>query len=305
MPFPVIVEEEGQRLDKLLAAALPGMSRSALQNLIAEGRVTLAGRPLAKNARPALGAELTVDIPPPRPLAASAEDIPLEIVYEDDDLLVVDKPKGLVVHPAPGHEAGTLVNGLLAHCGGSLSGINGVLRPGIVHRIDKDTSGLLVVAKNDFAHTRLAAQIQAHTFTREYRAVVYGSVKEDRGTVDKPLGRHPVQRKKMAVLPGSPTARRAVTHFFVEERLPGFTYLRLQLETGRTHQIRVHMQSLGHPVAGDPLYGPKKVITVLGGQCLHAGKLGFVHPRTETYMEFSAPLPPYFVDFLERLRRGR
>lgn len=295
--------QEGQRLDKFLAERLPDMTRSALQNLIARGQVTLNGKPLQKSARLAPGSQVRVEVPEPKPLEVQPEDIPLSIAYEDGDLLVVNKPKGMVVHPAPGNGSGTLVNALLAHCGGSLSGINGVLRPGIVHRIDKDTSGLLIVAKNDLAHTHLAGQIQAHSFTREYRAIVYGHMKEASGTVDKPLARHKTDRKKMAVCPGSPTARRAVTHFFVEERLPGFTYLRLRLETGRTHQIRVHMASLGHPVAGDPVYGPKKVITALQGQCLHAGLIGFIHPRTGEYMEFAAPLPAYFADFLQKLRR--
>lgn len=296
------VGQEGQRLDKLLANALPDLTRSAVQNLIAQGLVEAGGRKAAKNAKLPVGVQLTVTLPDPKPLAAKAENIPLSIVYEDGDLLVVHKPKGMVVHPAPGNETGTLVNALLFHCGQSLSGINGVLRPGIVHRIDKDTSGLLIVAKNDKAHQGLAQQIQAHTFTREYRAIVYGPIKEDAGTVNKPLGRHKTDRKKMAVLLDSPTARQAVTHYFVEERLPGFTYLRLRLETGRTHQIRVHMASLGHPVAGDPVYGPKKVITSLSGQCLHAGKIGFQHPSTGEYLEFEAPLPPYFTDFLGKLR---
>lgn len=294
--------QEGQRLDKFLAEQLPEMTRSAIQNLIGQGRVTVGGKPLQKSARLAPGTQVQVEIPQPKPLEVEPEGIPLDIAYEDGDLLVVNKPKGMVVHPAPGNSSGTLVNALLAHCGGSLSGINGVLRPGIVHRIDKDTSGLLVVAKNDLAHTHLAAQIQAHSFTREYRAVAYGNFKEDQGTVDKPIGRHKTDRKKMAVRLDSPSARRAVTHFFVEGRLPGFTYLRLRLETGRTHQIRVHLASLGHPVAGDPVYGPKKVIGALGGQCLHAGLIGFIHPRTGEYMEFCAPLPPYFVDFLAKLR---
>lgn len=243
-----------------------------------------------------------MELPEVRPLEVLPEAIPLEIVYEDTDLLVVNKPKGMVVHPAPGHGEGTLVNALLYHCGDSLSGINGVARPGIVHRIDKDTSGLLIVAKNDFSHTRLAEQIQAHTFTREYSAVVYGSFREDSGTVDQPLGRHPTDRKKMAVLPNNPTARHAVTHFWVVKRFQGFTQLRLRLETGRTHQIRVHMAFLGHPVAGDAVYGPKKVITSLQGQCLHAGKIGFIHPRTEQYLEFEAPLPQYFTEFLQKLK---
>lgn len=298
----ILVEEPGQRVDKLLSSVLEDITRSAVQHLIEQGCVTCQGKPLSKSAKLQVGDEIQVELPEVRPLAVCPEDIPLDIVYEDDDLLVVNKPKGMVVHPAPVHESGTLVNALLFHCGSSLSGINGVARPGIVHRIDKDTSGLLIVAKNDFSHTRLAEQIQAHTFTREYSAVVYGSFKEESGTVDQPLGRHPTDRKKMAVLPHSPSARRAVTHFWVVKRFQGFTQLRLQLETGRTHQIRVHMAYLGHPVAGDPVYGPKKVIASLQGQCLHAGLIGFVHPRTGEYLEFQAPLPPYFIGFLQKLK---
>lgn len=298
----VPVEKAGQRVDKLLADALEDMTRSAIQNLLEEGFVTCQGKPLSKSAKLKPGDRILVELPEVRPLEVLPEAIPLEIVYEDTDLLVVNKPKGMVVHPAPGHGEGTLVNALLYHCGDSLSGINGVARPGIVHRIDKDTSGLLIVAKNDFSHTRLAEQIQAHTFTREYSAVVYGSFREDSGTVDQPLGRHPTDRKKMAVLPNNPTARHAVTHFWVVKRFQGFTQLRLRLETGRTHQIRVHMAFLGHPVAGDAVYGPKKVITSLQGQCLHAGKIGFIHPRTEQYLEFEAPLPPYFTEFLQKLK---
>ena len=296
------VEEAGQRADKLLAAALEDVTRSAAQNLMERGLVTCGGKPVAKNDRLKAGDVLEVELPDPTPLQVLPEEIPLDIVYEDSDLLVVNKPKGMVVHPAPGHAEGTLVNALLYHCGESLSGINGVARPGIVHRIDKDTSGLLIVAKNDFSHTRLAGQIQAHSFTREYSAVVYGAVKGDSGTVDQPLGRHPSDRKKMAVLPQSPSARRAVTHYWVVRRFVGFTQLRLRLETGRTHQIRVHMAYLGHPVAGDPVYGPKKVIASLQGQCLHAGKIGFVHPRTGEYLEFEAPLPAYFTEFLRKLK---
>jgi 23S rRNA pseudouridine1911/1915/1917 synthase len=298
----ITVEEAGQRVDKLLSAALEDMTRSAVQNLIENGCVTCEGKVLSKSAKLKPGDVIQVELPQVRPLEVLPENIPLDIVYEDGDLLVVNKPKGMVVHPAPGHEDGTLVNALLYHCGDSLSGINGVARPGIVHRIDKDTSGLLMVAKNDFSHTRLAEQIQAHTFTREYSAVVYGSFKTESGTVDQPLGRHPTDRKKMAVLSGSPSARNAVTHFWVVKRFHDFTQLRLRLETGRTHQIRVHMAFLGHPVAGDPVYGPKKVIASLQGQCLHAGKIGFVHPRTGEYMEFEAPLPPYFTGFLQKLR---
>jgi len=299
--FSLTVEEPGQRLDKWLAEQMGDMTRSAVQNLIQAGMVLRSGKPLAKSAKLSAGDEITVTLPEVRRLDLEPENILLDIVYEDDDLLVVNKPKGMVVHPAPGNPDGTLVNALLYHCGSSLSGINGVARPGIVHRIDKDTSGLLIVAKNDFSHVRLAEQIKVHSFMREYSAVVYGNVKEEQGTVDKPIGRHPVERKKMAVLPESPSARNAVTHFEVIKRFRGFTQLCLCLETGRTHQIRVHMASLGHPVAGDPVYGPKKVITSLNGQCLHAGLIGFVHPRTGEYLEFTAPLPSYFTKFLNAL----
>lgn len=288
------------RADKAISAALPALSRSAVQALIQDGRVLCNGAPVQKSTKLPVQSVLTVEIPPARPLEVVAQNIPLNIVYEDGDLLVVNKPKGMVVHPTAGNEDGTLVNALLYHCGDSLSGINGVIRPGIVHRIDKDTSGLLIVAKNDAAHRSLAEQIKAHSFTREYRAVVYGRIKAD-GTVDAPIARHPQERKRMAVV-RSPAAREAVTHYFVVRHFIGFTQLRLRLETGRTHQIRVHMAYIGHPVAGDPVYGPKKVITSLGGQCLHAGLIGFVHPRTGQYMEFEAPLPPYFTDFLKTLR---
>lgn len=298
------VEEEGLRVDKLLASSLEELTRSAVQNLIEEGRVTCCGRPLTKSAKLKAGEEIQIELPEVRPLEVLPEDIPLDIPYEDEDLLVVNKPKGMVVHPAPGHESGTLVNALLHHCGNSLSGINGVARPGIVHRIDKDTSGLLIVAKNDFAHSRLAEQIQAHTFTREYSAVVYGGFSQESGVVDAPIGRHPTERKKMAVLLNSSSARHALTHYWVVKRFSSFTQLRLQLETGRTHQIRVHMAYIGHPVAGDPVYGPKKVITSLQGQCLHAGKIGFVHPRSKEYLELEAPLPAYFTGFLSKLKEA-
>ncbi len=300
--FTFIVDDGGIRLDKLLAAHLDGISRSAIQNLIADGRVTAGGRLLAKSAKLSAGQIVTVSMPEPVELDVLPEDIPLDIVYEDGDMLVVNKPKGMVVHPAPGNYTGTLVNALLCHCGESLSGINGVLRPGIVHRIDKDTSGLLLVAKNDMAHRSLAEQIQSHSLTREYRAIVYGNLKDDTGTVNAPIGRHPSERQKMAVQLNGLGAREAVTHYFVEERLQGFTYLRLRLETGRTHQIRVHMAYTGHPVAGDPVYGPKKIITQLNGQCLHAGLIGFIHPRSGEYMEFSESLPEYFSAFLQKLR---
>lgn len=304
MPQEIVlfVEDSGQRLDKFLTSKLKDMSRSALQNLIAKGMVTVDGKVSTKSTQLSAGMIVSIAVPAPQVLNVLPEDIPLNIVYEDNDLLVVNKPKGMVVHPAPGNYSGTLVNALLAHCHNSLSGINGVLRPGIVHRIDKDTSGLLLVAKNDFAHHSLAEQIQAHSLTREYRAIVYGNIRDDTGVVCAPIGRHPVERKRMAVLHSS-EAREAVTRYFVEERLPGFTYLRLRLTTGRTHQIRVHMSYLGHPVAGDPVYGPKKIITQLQGQCLHAGLIGFIHPRSGEYMEFSAPLPVCFAEFLIKLQK--
>lgn len=292
-------EEEGQRLDGYIAGQLPQLTRSAVQKLLAEGNIQVQGTPAAKSLRVKEGWEVRVSLPEPEETALLPQNIPLDIVYEDDDLLVVNKPKGMVVHPAPGNPDGTLVNALLAHCGNSLSGINGVIRPGIVHRIDKDTSGLLMVAKNDVAHQGLAAQIQDHSFTREYEAVVYGNLREDCGTVNAPIGRHPVDRKKMAVT--EKHSRPAVTHFQVLARYGSFTHVRLQLETGRTHQIRVHMAYLGHPVAGDPVYGPKKVIASLQGQCLHARKIGFVHPVTGEYLEFSSPLPEYFTAFLRSL----
>lgn len=295
----VCPEEEGQRLDGYIAGQLPQLTRSAVQKLLAEGNIQVQGTPAAKSLRVKEGWEVRVSLPEPEETTVLPQNIPLDIVYEDDDLLVVNKPKGMVVHPAPGNPDGTLVNALLAHCGNSLSGINGVIRPGIVHRIDKDTSGLLMVAKNDVAHQGLAAQIQEHSFTREYEAVVCGNLREDRGMVNAPIGRHPVDRKKMAVT--EKHSRPAVTHFQVLARYGSFTHVRLQLETGRTHQIRVHMAYLGHPVAGDPVYGPKKVITSLQGQCLHAKKIGFVHPVTREYLEFSSPLPEYFTSFLRSL----
>ena len=242
---------------------------------------------------------IDVIVPDPVELNAEPENIPLDIAYEDDDLLVVNKPKDMVVHPAAGNTSGTLVNALLYYCGDSLSGINGVLRPGIVHRIDKDTSGLLIVAKNDFSHRLLAEQIKEHSFTRKYQAVVYGNFKDDEGTVNAPIGRHPTDRKKMAVT--EKNSRNAVTHYRVLGRYNGFTHLELKLETGRTHQIRVHMSYIGHPVAGDAVYGPKKVITSLHGQCLHAYYISFVHPRSGETLTLFAPLPDYFTSFLKSL----
>ena len=293
-------EDAGSRLDAFLALNLEGKTRSAVQKLMDQGKVLVNGKTGRKNDKVKPGDSIQVEIPEPEPLELLPQDIPLDIVYEDEHLLVVNKPKGMVVHPAPGNPDGTLVNALLYHCGESLSGINGVIRPGIVHRIDKDTSGLLMVAKNDLAHQSLAAQIAAHTFTRMYNTVVYGNLKTDEGTISAPIARHPTDRKKMAVVPGG---REAVTHYRVLERLSGFTLVECRLETGRTHQIRVHMAHIGHPVVGDPVYGPKKCITSLNGQCLHARLLGFVHPATGEYMEFDSGLPPYFTDFLEKLRR--
>ena len=286
------------RADVFCATAAE-ISRSRAATLIEEQNVTVNGKVISKKDKLCQGDFVEITLPEPREYEVTAEDIPLEIVYEDDSLLVVNKPKGMVVHPAAGNYDGTLVNALMHHCGDSLSGINGVMRPGIVHRIDKNTSGLLMVAKNDSAHNSLAEQIKEHSFTREYAAIVYGNVKNDSGTVDLPIDRHPVKRKQMAIVQGG---RRAVTHYEVVERLNGFTYLKLKLETGRTHQIRVHMSHLGHAVAGDDVYGPKKVITSLNGQCLHAKKVGFVHPVTQNYMEFESELPDYFEKFLERCR---
>ncbi len=289
----------GERIDKALCALHPDLSRSAVQHLMEAGRVTVNGLVPPKNYKLRAGDRVILTIPDPVLPEALPEAIPLDIVYEDEDLLVVNKPKQMVVHPAPGNPAGTLVNALLFHCGSSLSGINGVLRPGIVHRIDKDTSGLLIVAKNDFAHQQLASQIKAHSFGRKYQAVVYGTLRQDTGTIDAPIGRHPTDRKKMTVT--EKNSRPARTHYRVLGRYQGFTHVELTLETGRTHQIRVHMASIGHPVAGDPVYGPKKVITSLQGQCLHAFYISFVHPRTKETLTFSVPLPSYFTDFLSSL----
>ena len=294
-------EDAGARLDAFLAGKME-KTRSSVQKLIEEENVRLNGAPAAKNARLREGDRVEATEPPPEVLDVKPQNIPLDIVYEDQDLLVVNKPKGMVVHPAAGNPDGTLVNALLFHCGDSLSGINGVIRPGIVHRIDKDTSGLLIVAKNDRAHQSLAEQIAVHSFTRIYNAVVYGIVKEEEGTVSAPIGRHPTDRKRMAVL--SSGGREAVTHYRVLERFPGFTLVECRLETGRTHQIRVHMAHIGHPVAGDPVYGPKKCITELQGQCLHARVIGFIHPATGEYLEFDSGLPLYFERFLEKLRRS-
>ena len=293
-------EDASARLDSFLAARLEELTRSAAARLLEEGRVTLDGRPLAKNYRLTGRETIDVELPEPEAVEAVAQDIPLDVVYEDEDVIVLNKPKGLVVHPAPGHPDGTLVNALLHHCGDSLSGVGGQLRPGIVHRIDRDTSGLLIAAKNDFAHRSLAAQLQDHTLARTYECVVVGNLREDRGTVDAPIGRHPTDRKKMAVT--AKHARSAVTHWEVLARYPGFTHLRCRLETGRTHQIRVHLAHLGHPILGDTVYGAKKPVPGLQGQCLHAVGLRFLHPRTGAPVELSCPLPEEFQAVLRKLQ---
>lgn len=292
------------RLDAWLSGQCEGLSRNALQTLIEQNLVTKDGHPVSKKEKVCPGAAYLLQLPEPKPIEAIPQDIPLDIVYEDADLIVVNKPKGMVVHPAPGNPDGTLVNALLYHCAGQLSGIGGAIRPGIVHRIDKDTSGLLVVAKNDAAHQDLSIQLSVHSIHRVYHAIVYGNLKEDQGFVETWLGRDPRDRKKMAVVPETAAgARYAYTEWRVLERFGNFTYIACKLKTGRTHQIRVHMASIGHPLAGDPVYGPRNCIKNLGGQCLHAKELGFVHPSTGEWIQFDSPLPPYFTDFLSRLRK--
>lgn len=287
------------RLDKVVPILYPDLSRSAVQQLIEDGNILVNGALLNKKSTVKTGDTIEIFLPEPKNLSVEPENIPLDIVYEDSHLLVVNKPKGMVVHPAAGNYNGTLVNALLYHCGSSLSGINGVIRPGIVHRIDKDTSGLLVVAKDDIAHKGLAEQIKAHSFTRVYNTVVVGNVKDDTGTVDAPIGRHPKDRKKQAVT--EKNSKNAVTHFEVLERFNGFTFLKVKLETGRTHQIRVHMAYRGTPVAGDTVYGNPKKTYGLQGQCLNASTIGFIHPITGDYLEFTSELPQYFQDFLRRI----
>ena len=294
------LEEDGLRLDAAIAAAVEGLSRSAAQKLCEEGRVTLQGKPLSKKEKLSAGTEIDIDLPEPEPLEAQPEDIPLDIVYEDGEVIVLNKPVGMVVHPAPGHSSGTVVNALLYHCAGELSGINGVVRPGIVHRIDKDTSGLFIAAKTDRAHLSLAAQLQDHSLYRLYHGIVVGGLREDEGTVNAPMDRNPKDRKKMAVVTGG---REAVTHYKVLERLAGDTYAAFRLETGRTHQIRVHMAHLGHPLLGDRVYGSPKGYPGLAGQCLHAKELSFVHPATGERVTVKSELPPYFTTILEKLRR--
>ncbi len=292
-------EAAGERLDRFLAESVEGLTRSAAARLLEEGRVTADGKAAGKNYRLRGGEALAVDMPDPEPAEALPEDIPLDVVYEDGDIIVVNKPVGMVVHPAPGHPDGTLVNALLFHCAGSLSGVGGALRPGIVHRIDRDTSGLIVAAKNDFAHQGLAAQLQDHSMRRTYEAVVVGHLREDRGTVDAPIGRCPTDRKRMAVTERN--SRAAVTHYEVLRRFRGYTYIRCVLETGRTHQIRVHMAYIGHPLYGDTVYGAKRPAADMTGQCLHAVALDLTHPRTGERMRFTSPLPEEFTRLLQKL----
>ena len=294
-------DRPGERADALVCRLVPDLTRSAAQKLLERGAVTSAGRPVRKNDRPAPGDVLEVVLPDPEPIDVRPQDIPLDVVYEDGDVIVVNKPVGLVVHPAPGHPDGTLVNALLYHCGTSLSGINGELRPGIVHRIDRDTSGLIIAAKNDRAHLALAAQLQDHSLARTYEAVAVGGLREDSGTVDAPIGRHPVDRKKMAV--DRKNGREAITHWSVLARYPGYTHVECRLETGRTHQIRVHLASIGHPLLGDTVYGAKKPVPGLTGQCLHARRLRFVHPSTGEPVELECPLPAWFQDILRKIDR--
>ncbi len=294
-------EKDNLRIDKFLAENLEDFTRSRIQKLIDDGNVTVDGKTVKVSYKVKTGEEIQIDIPDAQSLDVEGENIPLDIVYEDDCMLVVNKPQGMVVHPAAGNYSGTLVNALLYYCPDTLSGINGEKRPGILHRIDKDTSGLLLVAKNDIAHQGLSEQIKAHSLTREYRALVWGNIKADRGTIDAPIGRHPVERKKMTIT--EKNSRNAVTHFEVLERFSGYTYISCRLETGRTHQIRVHMSSKGHSIVGDKTYGIKDKFN-LKGQLLHACKVGFIHPVSGEYMEFMRDVPDYFNEVLEKLRRS-
>ena len=293
-------ESKNQRLDAFLASSLDGLTRSQATRLIESGEVAVNGRAVSKSYKLAGGEDIAVTLPEPEPVEAVPQDIPLDVVYEDADVIVVNKPSGMVVHPAPGHPDGTLVNALLYHCAGTLSGVGGALRPGIVHRIDRDTSGLIIAAKNDAAHQYLSAQLADHTLARTYECIVVGELREDRGTVDAPIARHPTDRKRMAVVAGG---REAVTHWEVIARYPGYTHVRCRLETGRTHQIRVHMAYIGHPILGDTVYGAKKEVPGLTGQCLHAVGLRFLHPRTHEVVELFCPLPEEFTRMLQKIRK--
>ena len=295
----ITAEENGVRLDSFISQALPEISRSAAQKLMDNGLVTLNGKTVKKNHKTTSGEIFEIELPEPEVTDVVPQNIPLDIVYEDDHVIVVNKPRGMVVHPAPGHPDGTLVNALMYHCGESLSGIGGVIRPGIVHRIDMDTSGLLIVAKNDAAHAHLSAQLSDRSLSRVYEAVVYGRLREDSGKIDAPIGRHPTDRKRMAIT--DKNSRNAVTHYEVIARYNGFTHVRCILETGRTHQIRVHMNHIGHPLLGDLVYGRKKAEKGLSGQCLHAKRLKFIHPVSGEAMAFETELPTYFTDVLAKL----
>jgi 23S rRNA pseudouridine1911/1915/1917 synthase len=298
----VAKEDNNIRIDKYLSDKIKDLSRSYAQKIINDGLVQVNNKAVKQNYKVKANDMVHVEIPEPEKLEIKAEDIELDIVYEDADLLVVNKPQGMVVHPAAGNYTGTLVNALMKHCGDNLSAINGIIRPGIVHRIDKDTSGLLLVAKNNRAHIKLAKQIKDHSLSRRYIAIVYGALKNDSGIIDAPIGRHPVDRKKMSVT--TKNGRNAVTHFKVLERLGNYSYIECKLETGRTHQIRVHMSYIGHPIIGDPVYGPKKDRFNLNGQALHAKIIGFIHPTTNEYLEFEVSPPPYFDKLLNLLRKN-
>lgn len=300
LEFQVMEEESNQRIDKYLSIHMADSSRSYIQKLIKDGNVTIEDKPVKANYKVASGNRITVRVPEPEQLDIVPENIPLDILYEDSDIIVINKGKGMVVHPAAGHYSGTIVNGLLYHCKDELSGINGVMRPGIVHRIDMNTTGVIVICKNDKAHNFIAAQLKEHSITREYHAIVYNHFSETEGKVDAPIGRHPVERKKMAI--NYKNGKNAVTHYEVIQNLKqNFAYIKCHLETGRTHQIRVHMASIQHPLLGDDVYGPKRSNYQLQGQTLHAKTLGFIHPTTNEYVEFSAPLPDYFSDLLRKL----
>ncbi len=301
LEFQVIDEYQNQRIDKYLSTIMTDSSRSYIQKLIKDGNVTIWEKPVKANYKVSAGDVVTVNIPEPEHLDIVPENIPLDILYEDTDIVVINKEKGMVVHPATGHYTGTIVNGLLYHCKDQLSGINGIMRPGIVHRIDMNTTGVIVICKNDKSHNCIAAQLKEHSITREYHAIVYNHFSETEGVVDAPIGRHPVERKKMAI--NHKNGKNAVTHYTVIENLKqNFSYIKCNLETGRTHQIRVHMASIRHPLLGDDVYGPKRSNYPLQGQTLHAKTLGFIHPSTNEYVEFSAPLPDYFADLLRKLR---
>ena len=300
--YTVEESQSGMRLDKFLTEIYPDQTRSFLQKLVKSGEIKVNGKPVIKAGFVVEGGDqVSASIPTPQAVEIEAENIPLDILYEDADVLIVNKPKGMVVHPSAGHYSGTLVNAIMYHCADSLSGINGEIRPGIVHRIDMDTTGALIICKNDAAHVDIAEQIKEHTVTRRYRGIVCGVVKEDEGTIEGAIGRHPTQRKKMAI--NEKNGNPAITHYKVLQRFAKYTYMEFRLETGRTHQIRVHMASIGHPLLGDELYGNPKNLAMKGlqGQTLHAMVIGFVHPTTHEYMEFEAPLPEYFQNLLQKL----